>query len=378
VNVPLLRPRPARLSRLLAALAEIENSGIYSNFGPVNTRFEQEVLHAVFSDIGACLTVSNATAGLMIAMRHAIGANPAGRRYALMPSFTFAAAAQAALWNGLTPLLCDIEAEGWTPSASAEDALIKRYGNEIAVIVPYATFGNGLDLDRYRRLSERHGIPVVIDAAASLGTLDEGGQGFGMGFPHPVIFSMHTTKPFATAEGGLIYCSDPAVADTLRAMSNFGFGQPRLATLPGLNAKLSEFHALLALAKLPEIDAVATHRTAMAQRYRERLEGWTFQRLTCRRQAITFMPVLLPERAAARRREILLRLGADGIGAGTYFSPHLAEHPYFADTCVAGDLSVTARIARRIVVLPMSDAITADEVAAVCAALSRASAIEGG
>ena len=52
------------------------------------------------------------TLGLMLAIRHAVGENADRRRYALMPSFTFAAAAQAALWSGLTPLLCDIENNG--------------------------------------------------------------------------------------------------------------------------------------------------------------------------------------------------------------------------------------------------------------------------
>src|ERR1700739_485919 len=103
MKIPLVRPAPPQLSLAAAELQELEQSGIFSNFGPVNTRFEQEMLDRFFGGQGACMTVCNATIGLMMAIKDAIGEAPAGR-YALMPSFTFAAAAHAALWCGLTPL----------------------------------------------------------------------------------------------------------------------------------------------------------------------------------------------------------------------------------------------------------------------------------
>lgn len=370
MNIPLLKPSPARLSRLAADLEGIEASGYFSNFGPVNTRFEQEILARIFGGVGACVTVGNGTLGLMLAIRHLIGDNPGRRRYALMPSFTFAATAQAALWNGLTPLFCDIDEDSWTPSARSEEALLEQYQGEIAVVVPYATFGNCVDLARYDRLTRDYGVPVVVDAAASLGSLDEQGAAFGTGFGQPIIFSMHATKPFATGEGGLIYCADKGVVDCLRPMANFGFGEPRLATGPGLNAKLSEVSALLALSKLDGFAQVTAHREAVGNRYIANLDGWTFQQFIGRRVSHTFMPVLLPERwAGSRRPEIVQRLADRGIGAANYFSPHLAEHPYFQKTCVAGDLAVTQSIADRVIVLPVSDTITMDDVDTVCRTL---------
>ena len=146
-----------------------------------------------------------------------------------MPSFTFAAAAQAAMWAGLVPLLCDIDPRDWLPDAGAELRLLQRHGADIAVIFPYATFGAALDISRYDALSERFGIPVVVDAAASLGSLEPGGRNFGAGSRHPVVFSMHATKAFATGEAGLVHCADPARIAELRDMANFGFGAPRSA-----------------------------------------------------------------------------------------------------------------------------------------------------
>jgi dTDP-4-amino-4,6-dideoxygalactose transaminase len=367
-KIPFLRPRPARLSELGYALAEIENSGLFSNYGPVNTRLEQTFVSRMFGGEGACLTVCNATIGLMLTLKQAANSRPGKeRRYAIMPSFTFAATAQAALWAGLVPVFCDIDERMWIVSPEAEEDILRRLGDDVAVVMPYATFGNGFDFARYARLSERYGVSVVIDAAASLGTLNDDGTASGVGSPHAVVYSMHVTKTFATSEGGLIYSADKELVHTLRTMGNFGFGEPRIATMPGLNSKLSEVAALLALQKLSGFDDIATHRSMLAGLYRAELAEWTFQEMHGRRHAYQFMPVLLPE--GVERADVMAGLATHGVGAGHYFSPHLAEQPYFEKYSINCDLRVTDRIAGRILSLPMSDDMTAAEVSMVCAAL---------
>jgi len=371
LRVPFLRPNPSKLSRQSAALAEIERSGIFSNYGPVNSRLEERFSRALFRDEHCCVTVANATLGLMLAIKRAVGWNPRGR-YALMPSFTFAAGAQAALWCGLTPLFSDIDSETWLPSAEAEDELLAEYGDEIAVMVPNATFGNCLDLARYHAISQQRGIPLVVDAAAALGSLDGEGEPFGIGCAHPLVFSMHATKAFATAEGGLIYCADRQVVADIRAMGNFGFGEPRAATMPGLNSKMSEVCALLGLVKLGDYEAAARHRQAMFDRYHALLPEFAFQKLTGQRVAHQFVSVLVPESHSGRVDEVIEALRSRGVGAGRYFVPHLAEQPFFQQTCVAGALPATEKIARRIIALPVSDILTESEVDYVCRAFREA------
>ena len=148
------------------------------------------------------MTVCNATIGLMLAIKDAVGGTAPGK-FALMPGFTFAAAAHAALWCGLTPLLCDIHPATWAADPAAEAELLERYAGKIAIVMPYATFGYPIDLEHYTRLADQLGVPVVVDAAASLGTCDEQGRGFGSGFAGSVVYSMHATKSFAVGEAGL-------------------------------------------------------------------------------------------------------------------------------------------------------------------------------
>jgi dTDP-4-amino-4,6-dideoxygalactose transaminase len=199
MNIPLVRPAPPQLSLAVAELQSLEQSGIFSNFGPVNTLFEQEMLERFFGGKGACTTVCNATIGLMLAIKDAVGEQPSGK-FALMPGFTFAAAAHAALWCGLTPLLCDVHPANWAADPAAEAEMLAQYAGKIAVVMPYATFGYPIDLEHYKRLADQLGAPVVVDAAASLGTCDEHGRGFGSGFAGSVVYSMHATKSFAVGE----------------------------------------------------------------------------------------------------------------------------------------------------------------------------------
>jgi dTDP-4-amino-4,6-dideoxygalactose transaminase len=368
-NIPVTRPNPPRLSEHLRELKEIEDSGIFSNFGPVNQRFEQELADTVFGS-GHCLTVCNATIGLMVAMRQVLSEDrPRQRRYALMPSFTFAAVAHAAMWNGLTPLFCDIDQQTWLPSADHEEELLKRYQDEIAVVVPYATFGNSLDLRRYDELSENFGVPVVVDAAASLGALDADGKGFGSGFRWPVVFSMHATKTFATGEGGVIYCADAERVKTMRAMCSFGFEAPRVATLPGLNGKLSEVNALTALLQLKKFESVVEHRRLLSEAYRRYLPEWVHQETYGKRQSFAFQSLLLKDSLKPVRAKIIEVLRASGIGVSTYFSPHLAEQPYFSKYAVATSLAVTQDISERILTLPMFDTMTDSDVLYVVSGL---------
>ncbi len=368
MNIPLVRPAPPQLSLAVAELQALEQSGIFSNFGPVNTLFEQEMLDRFFGGKGACTTVCNATIGLMLAIKDAVGEQPAGK-FALMPGFTFAAAAHAALWCGLTPLLCDVDPATWAADPAAEAELLERYAGQIAIVMPYATFGYPIDLEHYKKLADQLGVPVVVDAAASLGTCDEQGHGFGSGFAASVVYSMHATKSFAVGEAGLIYSADTERVARIRTMSSFGFGEPRTATMVGLNGKVSEVTALLGRLRLLDYDSIMEHRAALSTRYRQALPELQFQVKAPGTQAHQFVPALLPSALGDRRTAIRAALADQGVATGAYFSPHLMEQPYFQKTCVAGAIPVCDDVSARMISLPLFDTMTHHEVDQVVASL---------
>lgn len=366
-SIPLIAPNPPRFSALADELAAIEQRGIFSNGGPAVRAFEAAAVAQLFGGKGDCLAVGNATLGLILALRHAAGPRLRPGALALVPAFTFAATAQAVEWAGLTPLIHDVDPQTWVSDPQAEERLLVRHGARVAAIVPYAAFGRSLDLDRYAWLARRHGVAVVIDAAASLGSCDAGGQNFGAGAPFAVVYSMHATKTFATGEGGLIHSGNADLIAALRRMSNFGFGAARAAEMPGLNAKLSEVGGVLAMAKLAELDAVCSHRAELADAYHATLErlgpGFAAQApMAAGRQAFQFWSLLLPAHLAAHRPALIATLAQRGVGAGHYFSPHLGMQPWFRDHALIEPVPVSDDLAARVLSLPITDGMSLADV----------------
>lgn len=363
VRIPFLRPNPPTLSDEVSGLRQIEASGIFSNFGPCESQFEEDALSIFFGNSGAVVPICNATLGLMLAMK-AVGRTPDGvrNRLALMPSFCFAATAQAALWAGYQPHFYDVDPHTWLPAETSEGDIIKVRADEIGLVVPYATFGAALDFRRYDGYADDFGIPCVIDAAASLGTRNLDGTGYGTGCRWPIVYSMHATKTFATSEGGLIYTTNPDLASNLRDMANFGFGSERTATMPGLNAKLSEVAAFIARKRLIGFDAIVEAREALVERYRSNLPDFEFQMPTGSRHAHQFTGLLVPKDFPTDRDQLIDALKRRGIGSAKYFSPHLRDHPYFAKTCSHAPTPVTDELSERIICLPLSDDMQAAQV----------------
>ena len=240
------------------------------------------------------------------------------------------------------------------------------------MIVPYAAFGYDIDLARYEALQQEFGIPVVIDAAASLGTVSDDGRGFGTGFSGTVVYSMHATKSFSTGEGGVLYSGDPKRTQTLRAMSNFGFAEPRNATMMGLNGKMSEVAALLACLRLESFEGIMQRRSHLAALYRDLLPGLQFQPVKGKRQAHQFISTLLPAHLSSFRSLIQTQLRLTGVDSATYFSPHVGQQDHFLAHADITALPVTQDVAARILTLPLFDAMTDKQVRVVCSAVRSA------
>jgi len=371
-RIPFLKPHLVELPAYEPLIREIERTHIYSNFGPINTRFEKELLARFFTGHGALSTVNNATIGLMAALK--LHSAP-GKRHVIMPSWTFSATPLAAMWAGFTPYFVDVDPDAWVMDHAGVTAAIKALDGDVAAVMPYATFGNNIDLDFYVAL-ERDGIPVVVDAASSLGCFD-GNANFGAGFPGLIVYSLHATKSFPIGEGGLLYSADAGLIANLRSMLNFGFDQDRVSSLPGLNGKLPELLAGIGLATLQAFDASAMKRNTVAQRYEDafadtamRRQGWQVQHL--RGNVVRqFFPVLTPPGKPAA--VVARHLETHGIQTRHYFNPTCHQQPAFADF-PRDALLTTEAMAGRSLSLPLWNELPLDDVNRIIALLQEAGA----
>ena len=364
-KIPFLKPNLVKKEAYLGYLTQIDESRVYSNYGPLNGLFEHRVLKEYFRGDGALTTVNNATIGLMLAISHT--RRPEGR-YALMPSFTFPATPLAAMWCGLEPYFIDIRRDDWCMDESILSETLDQLGDQAACVVTYATFGTCLHLSRYMALHQS-GMPVIIDAASSFGASSNGDY-FGRGFSGPVVYSFHATKTFGIGEGGLVYSADQDLIRRLRQAGNFGFSSDRVSVIQGLNSKLSEYAAALALATLDVFQEKRKIRHRIYQWYLDQFrnadlfaQGWQPQTTNGEipRQTASF---LCP--GSQSNMNYVARLAKHQVESRTYFSPPCHRQPFFA-TYPRSEMSVTDHVSGRIINLPTWEEMGESDVTrAVC------------
>ena len=367
-RIPFLRPNLVRKESYLGYLSQIDESRIYSNYGPLNELFEHRLLSECFRNEGSLTTVSNATIGLMLAITQV---RRPGGRYALMPSFTFPATPLAAMWCGLEPYFIDIRLDDWCMDESILAETLERLGEQAACVVTYAAFGTCQNLTHYEAL-HRTGTPVVIDAASSFGTSSGGGH-FGCHFPGPVVFSFHATKTFGIGEGGLVYSADRDLIGRVRQAGNFGFSADRVSVMQGLNSKLSEYAAAIALATLDAFEDKRKARMRIYQWYLDRFrqaglfaKGWEPQETAGEipRQTASF---LCP--GGQSHSGYVARLAQNHVESRTYFSPACHRQPLFQAYPRSG-MSNTEDVSERVINLPTWEEMSAEDVETVVRLLS--------
>lgn len=201
----------------------------------------------------------------------------------LVPAVTFVASANCALYVGAEPRLVDIDPvtrniDGERAAAIAEeDPRVKG-----AVAVSFA----GLPVDLTPLREARGGELILIeDASHALGGTRNGQKVGGPGGADMTVFSLHPVKAMTTGEGGIVTTEDDALADRLRTFRTHGVvrdaatgaGGPweyDMRSL-GYNYRVTDFQAALGLSQLTRLDGWIESRDAIAERYRELLDGDT-------------------------------------------------------------------------------------------------------
>lgn len=358
---------------VLPSLAEVEAyfdlsqaAQWFSNGGPC-----WHLLRSRLSErIGAyCIPVASATVGLM-ASAAVLTATAARADSVLLPTFTFPATAQAAIWAGLRPRLLDIDTRSWhlDPDVLEHELNAARLQSALAIAV--SAFGTPPPVEvreRWRRACKVARVPLLIDSAAGFGAMAEDGLPIGAQGDVEVV-SFHATKPFAIGEGGAVFTTDRTTCQRIEAAINFGL--PGGAT-HGLNGKMSELHAAMALAVLDRFEDILAARRDAAARIREQAAATISFQAECERSTWQFVPMAFekPEQSDAAVRRCTRKLEVR-----RYYEP-LHHLPAFAHLEVGdGRCPRSDDLWRRVLCLPMANDLSEEEIeliAGIVAAVPR-------
>ncbi len=326
-RIPLMMPSLPTADELLPYLRRIDSARWYSNFGPLVSEFESRIA-ASFSAAGPCrvVSVSSCTAGIELALRAL--ALPAGAPV-LVPALTFIATASAVRCAGLSPVVADVDPRSWLLTPDGARAAVRTIGAR--AVIPVTTFGAEQDGAAWSAFARDTGVPVIVDAAAGYGNQRDPG-------PTCAVFSLHATKPLAAGEGGFVVTRDAGLAHAIRRLTNFGINLDRPADGPigsavatGTNAKLSEYHAAVALASLDRWPAIAAERNALYARSVAAAQRACGGRLALQAApAATVRSVcayLFPDGATRDRAEAACH--ERGIGTRRWYLPTIDRQPAF-------------------------------------------------
>jgi dTDP-4-amino-4,6-dideoxygalactose transaminase len=369
-GLPFARVSVPDLDRVTERLRPSYDTGRLTD-GPLVRALEE----ATAERLGArhVVAVSSGTAGLLLALR--VVAPP--DRPVLLPSFTFSASAHAVVWNGLVPRFADSDRR--TFHLDIEDAEARL--GDAAVMMPTHLFGTPCAAEQFETLARRKGRALVFDAAHGFGAKRQG-RPVGS-FGDAEVFSLSPTKALTAGEGGLVATPHDDVARSLRSGRDYGNSGDAEAQFVGLNARMSELHAALALEALSDFDARVTRRQELGRRYRGHLDeipGLRSQGIDGGDEVTYKALSVMVEPAYGVERDVLVRgLEAEGIDTRRYFWPPVHQQsPY--EALGAWDLPVSTELANRVVTLPIWPAMTdadVDTIAEVLMAIHQWAGSEG-
>jgi dTDP-4-amino-4,6-dideoxygalactose transaminase len=340
---------------LRAAIDGVLDAGAFI-LGPEVEAFEREF--AAYLGCAHAVGVANGTEALTIALR-ALGVGPGDE--VVVPSFTFYASVEAIPPTGATPVFCDVDPDTFcvTPEA-VRTVMTTRTKAVIAVHL----FGNVAPV----REIEALGVSVVEDSAQAAGSIGAHGRPGALGTIG--TFSFYPSKNLgAFGDGGAITTSDAGLAERVRTLRFHGSKDKVTYSEVGYNSRLDELQAAILRVLLPHLDEWADARRGAGSNYEQEGLGELAQLPLATPGARPAWHLYVIRHERAERLEAALVQA--GIGARGYYRVPVHRQPAMQALGLDGgaDLPGTEDAARTHLAIPMSAALTREQVQEVVGAI---------
>lgn len=325
--------------------------------GPEVAELEEKL--AAFVGAKYCIGVANGTDALQIAQM-AFGIGPGDE--VITPGFTYIATAETVALLGAKPVYVDVCPKTYNLDPTKLEAAITP---RTKAIIPVSLYGQCADFDAINAIADKHGIPVIEDAAQSFGATYKGR--YSCNLSTVATTSFFPSKPLgAYGDGGAIFTNDDELAVVLRQIARHGQDRRYHHIRVGVNSRLDTMQAAILLPKLEIFAEEMELRQQVAQRYTQLLND----------AGILTTPVVEPHNISAwaqytiqvdNREQVQAKLKKAGIPTAVHYPIPLNKQPAVADKNV--QLTIGDAVAEKVMSLPMHPYMTEGEQQKVISAL---------
>jgi dTDP-4-amino-4,6-dideoxygalactose transaminase len=358
--ITVTRPTLPSLKEFSKGLEGIWKRAWLTNDGPLVREFRTRLLRFCGADHGTLFT--NGTLALQIALQ-GLGINGD----VITTPYTFVATTHALFWNKIRPVFVDIEPTYYSLDPDRVEAAITPWTSAILAVHVY---GQPCQIEALERIARKHGLKLLFDAAHAFG-VEVAGTPIGT-LGDVSMFSFHATKVLHSIEGGMLIFSDDELQRRFDHLKNFGFESETEVALPGTNAKMSEFQALMGMLLLERIDEMIEKRRTLTQHYRARLwqiPGIRLAALPAKnvKYNYAYMSVEIDhDLFGMARDELYFKLRDYNVLARRYFFPIIPDFSCYRGMFRGADLEVARGVASRILTLPLYSELDIETVDRIC------------
>jgi len=329
-------------TELDAAANRVLASGWYI-LGQEVRAFEQEF--AAYLGVAHAVGVASGTDAVLLACRSLeIGHGDE----VITVAHTAVATVTAIELSGARPVLVDIEPQTYTMDVGQVEAAINP---RTKAIMPVHLYGHPAEMDTILALARRHNLLVIEDCAQAHGARYKGRMVGSMG--DAAAFSFYPTKNLgAIGDGGAVVTNNPAVAERLTVLRQYGWQQRYISDIAGYNSRLDELQAAFLRVKLGHLAAFNAARRRLASLYQEHLAGLPLTLPTTQPECKSVFHLYVIQ--TDQRNALQEHLTAQGIGTAIQYPIPVHSQPAYHHLGYAsGSLPVTERVCGRILSLPM-------------------------
>ncbi|ARU06730.1 aminotransferase DegT [Comamonas serinivorans] len=327
---------------------------------------ELEAALAARVGVPHCITVASGTEALLISLM-ALDLQP-GDEVVTTP-FTFAATAEVIVLLGGVPVFVDVEADtGLIDAQQIEAALTPR----TRAILPVSLYGQVADMDAIQAVADRHGLPVIEDAAQSFGASLRNAHGTRLsgGLSTLGCTSFFPSKPLGCyGDGGAIFTADAALAQACREIRVHGQSARYTHTRVGVGGRMDTLQCAVVLAKLGRFDWELARRAEVGARYDAAFDAAGVERMRTRPGRTSVhgqYTVQVPARDAVQAA-----LTAQGVPTAVHYPRPMNQQPAYARHATQ-PTPVADALAERVLSLPMSADLSEADQDRVIATLLKA------